>query len=56
LAATQKLLELLQTESEHLAQKTDPTAISLISANKREVVVQLELFTNHLGQILDIEN
>ena len=52
---TQKLLELLNAESENLGQKTDPNALSLIAANKKDVVVQLELFSKQLGQILATE-
>lgn len=55
LQATQKLLELLNTESDNLAQKTDPNTLSVIAANKKEVVVQLEQFSKQLGQVLATE-
>jgi len=55
LTATQKLLELLNTESDNLRQKIDPNALSIIAANKKEVVVQLEQFSKQLGQVLATE-
>jgi len=54
--AIQKLLELLNAESESLAQKTDPAILSGIAADKREVVAHLEQFSAQLGQILATEN
>jgi flagella synthesis protein FlgN len=55
LKATQKLLELLNTEADNLRQKTDPNGLSVIAADKREVVVQLEQFSKQLGQVLATE-
>jgi flagella synthesis protein FlgN len=55
LKTTQKLLELLNAESDNLRQHTDPNALLLIAANKREVVVQLEQFSKQLGQVLATE-
>ncbi len=53
--ATQKLLELLNSESENLGKQTDPNALLLIANNKRDVVSQLELFSKQLGQVLATE-
>jgi flagellar biosynthesis protein FlgN len=55
LKATQKLLELLNIESDNLRQNSDPNALSVIAVNKREVVVQLEQFSKQLGQVLATE-
>lgn len=55
LKTTQKLLELLNIEADNLKQNTDPDALSVIAANKREVVVQLEQFSKQLGQVLATE-
>ena len=55
LSAVQKLFELLNKESENLVLKTDPVALSTIVAHKREVVTQLELFSDQLGQLLETE-
>lgn len=55
LKTSQQLLDLLNSESESLAQKTDPALLSLIASNKKAVVDQLELFSKQLGQILATE-
>lgn len=55
LIATQKLLELLNAESDILGQKIDPSSLSLIAANKKDVVIQLEQFSSQLGQVLATE-
>lgn len=55
LNASQKLLELLNSESENLGQSTDPTALLSIANNKRDVVSQLEVFSKQLGQVLATE-
>ncbi len=55
LKTTQRLLELLNNEADNLRQKIDPAALSSIAANKKEVVVQLEQFSRHLGQVLATE-
>jgi flagella synthesis protein FlgN len=55
LNATQKLLELLNAESDNLRQNSDPNALSVIAADKRGVVVQLEQFSTQLGQVLATE-
>lgn len=53
--STQKLFELLNAESEQLKQKTDPTVLSALAANKKETVAQLEQFSKQLGQVLATE-
>ncbi|MGZ4960062.1 MAG: flagella synthesis protein FlgN [Methylomonas sp.] len=55
LKATQRLLELLDSEADNLRQKVDPAALSSIAANKKEIVVQLEQFSRQLGQVLATE-
>lgn len=55
LKATQSLLELLNTESVSLKQKTDAEAISAIASHKKELVAQLEQFSKQLGQVLATE-
>ena len=55
LKSTQQLFQLLNSEYEQLKQKTDPTALSTLAANKREVVAQLEQFSKQLGQVLATE-
>lgn len=55
LKSTQKLLELLNTEYEHLKVKTDPVTIANLAAHKKEVVTQLEQFSKQLGQVLATE-
>lgn len=55
LKATQKLLELLNSEADSLRQKIDPAVLSTIAASKREVVIQLEQFSRQLGQVLATE-
>ncbi len=52
---SQKLFELLNLELEQLKQKADPAILTTIATNKREVVAQLEQFSNQLGQILATE-
>jgi flagellar biosynthesis protein FlgN len=55
LKLTQKLFELLNKEYEQLKQKTDPNALTLNAAGKKEVVAQLEQFSRQLGQVLATE-
>lgn len=55
LSSVQKLFELLNRESESLILKSDPATLSLIVANKKEVVVELELYSKQLGQVLATE-
>lgn len=52
---TEKLLELLDKEYEHLKQKVDPNTLSTLAAHKKEVVAQLEQFSKQLSQVLATE-
>lgn len=55
LSASQKLLELLNAETQILAQPAEHQALTAIAAGKREVVEQLEQFALQLGQVLATE-
>ena len=55
LLSIRKLYELLNTEHDHLQQTIDPTVLFTLSSNKKELVAQLEQFSNQLRQILSIE-
>lgn len=52
----EKLQELLNKEAEHLGKCTDPIVLSVIVEKKREQIINLEKFTDHLGQVLATEN
>ncbi|MGD0960145.1 MAG: flagellar protein FlgN [Methylomonas sp.] len=55
LAATQSLLDLLHSEAESLARKTDPRLLTSIADRKKEVVSKIEQFAKQLGQVLATE-
>lgn len=52
---TQRLLELLTTESEQLKQSSNPSALNNIASEKKETASQLEQFSKQLGQVLATE-
>jgi len=55
LKSSQKLLELLNVESDTLRQRMDAAALTRIAGDKRQVIAQLEQFTQQLSQVLATE-
>ena len=55
LQLAQQLHRELNREADALKENLQPELISNIAANKRELVVQLELFSEHLAQVLATE-
>ncbi len=55
LKTSQKLYELLHSESEQLKQYAEPNRLVSLAGSKKETVSQLEQFSKQLGQILATE-